>query len=155
MHLPGTTLVYKAPDLTSVKTQNPAFAVYPPEASGYHAGRRASAVAYLELALGLSATDAHGNVFDVHGDMTGVPLALQRLAYYSAPAHRSDCSDPGTACAGVIATYWHSSALDLITAKIKIVNGYVASETFVVPEPYGSGHATGTVLYSGINTSYI
>jgi hypothetical protein len=152
MHLPGTTLTYVAPNLTSVTMQNPNHPSYPP--GGYDAEGRSKAVAYLDLALALSVTGAHGNVYNVQGYVTGPPAILQALDYYPPKRQGAGCSSPATACGFLTNTYWHSDRHYLVTGRVTVDDEHVASETFVLHGFTRRGYASdGTVRYSGINFS--
>lgn len=152
MRLPGSTLVYQAPNLISVRMQNPDYPSYPPDDSA--AGGRANAIVYLDLALGLSVRGARGDVYEARGYVTGPPDALQTLLY-SPPKRRGTCrTSSNTSCSFMTMTYWHSDRRYLVTAQITVEDGYVASETLVLHGVNKSGPTNGTVRYSGINASH-
>lgn len=152
MQLPGSTLVYREPNLISVKVQNPDYPSYPTDDSA--AGGRADAVAYLDLLLGLSVRGARGDVYEAQGYVTGPPDALQTLLY-SPPKGRGTCrTSSNTPCSFMTMTYWHWDRRYLVTAQITVEDGYVASETLMLHGFSKSGPRSGTVRYSGINTSH-
>ena len=155
MHLPGAVFTYQVPNRTSVQSLNQDYL-----ATGYYAGGRTNAVIYLDLALRLTITGVHGVTYDVQGVVTGPPKFVQTLLYppYPLKGEGTCPSSPTTACSSLTPTYFFSSRHYVVTGEVRVKDGYVASETFQVRHFVGPkdgfGGTSGTVTYSGINTSH-
>lgn len=115
----------------------------------------ADGVAFLDLAPGLSVSSEDGDVREARGDVVGPPDALQALIHRQKSNGQGNCLELTSSCSFVTITYRHSHRKYPVAATIKVVDGFVVEETFVVHDfNHQTNSGSGTVRHSGIDTSH-